>query len=182
MKRSVNNPPYATKADVKEIVTEAFDSFAQIMKRSFDDVYGRFDAADIRMDGLVTKDEFQPFKRETEQSLYELKTDVGHIKNRLDRVETRLDGMDTRFETVDAKFDFMNEKFDSMDQRFNSMDERFDLMDDRFDVMDKRFNVVDDRFDSMNERFDSTDLKLEVVVDAHTEYDRRIIRLERKTV
>lgn len=109
MRRNADNPPYATKADVREIVTEAFDSFALIMKRSFDDVYGRLDTMDNRMDGLVTKDEFQPFKKETEQSLYELKTDVGHIKNRLGKVGTRLDGMENRLDVMDVKIDTLIE-------------------------------------------------------------------------
>jgi len=78
--------PYATKADVKEIVTEAFENFAQIMKRSFDDVYMRFDMVDARMNSFV-ENEFLPFKRDTEQSFYELRADMGHVKSRLGKVE-----------------------------------------------------------------------------------------------
>jgi hypothetical protein len=85
--------PYATKADVAEIVTEAFEKFAIIMKRSFDDVYMRFDMVDARFDGVdarmnaFVENEFLPFKRNTEQSFYEIKTDIGHIKVRLGKVE-----------------------------------------------------------------------------------------------
>jgi len=98
MKKKKKNLGPATKADVEEIVTKNIDNFAAIMKRSFDDVYQSFDDVYQRFDGIegqltkvLTKAEFDPFKKETERSFYYLQTDVTDLKSKMTKVESRLE-------------------------------------------------------------------------------------------
>lgn len=98
----------ATRGDVKEIVTEAIEGFAIIVGKSFERM-------DRRFDEMVTKAEFEPFKRETNQSLYELKTDVSDLKTRMLGVEDRLDKIETHLVCIDARFDDIEETDDESD-------------------------------------------------------------------
>jgi hypothetical protein len=108
MKKGKKDSTPVTKADVKEIVTEiiteAFDSFAIIVKKGFDDVNDR----------MVTKEEFYPFKKATETSFYNLQTDVTDLKTRMTRVENRLDRVEYRLDSVEVKFDIFDQKIDTV--------------------------------------------------------------------
>ncbi|MFA6158916.1 MAG: hypothetical protein WC763_04840 [Candidatus Paceibacterota bacterium] len=82
-------PPIVT-AIMEKIVDERLDKFAIMVKRSFDDINER----------MVTKDEFNEFKGDTEQALYYLQSDVTDLKGRMSKVENRLDGVESATKTM----------------------------------------------------------------------------------
>lgn len=87
---------------VTNIVTKAIDNFAVIVNRGFTDVQMQINEMRTDIGRMVTKADFEPFKKETEQSLYELKSDVGEVKVRLENVENRI-------ESVEGKVDIISE-------------------------------------------------------------------------
>lgn len=100
---------FATKSDVKQIVDDAFDSFARIMKRCFDDVY-------LRMDGMVEKHDFELFKKTTDQSLYELKMDTSELKDRTGHVENRLGAVETKLDSVVSMYQGHNTRITRLEK------------------------------------------------------------------
>ena len=121
-KNSKKDTTPATRADVKEIVTEiveksiislvppiienkinklvpvmidtGIENFAVMIKRSFDDVYLRFDAIDGRLNELMF------FKNNAEKSFYNLQTDFTDLKTRIVNVETRLERIEPKLDAI----------------------------------------------------------------------------------
>lgn len=80
----------ATKADIKEIVTTVTDAFDSLFK--------------YLDKNMVTRDEFEPFKKSTEQSLYELKSDVSDLKDDMRGVKGRLDTLEFKFDELTGMY------------------------------------------------------------------------------
>jgi division protein CdvB (Snf7/Vps24/ESCRT-III family) len=120
---SIHNEP-ATKGDVESIVTRVILTIVPPMveeivervvdeklDRKLNEKLGEFSiTVDEKIDSLAAmvgrgfadtqaqinefKSEMYEFRGETEQSLYGLNADMGHVKKRLDGVESRLDGVE----------------------------------------------------------------------------------------
>jgi hypothetical protein len=74
-----------------------FEDFAIMVQHGFTSIEDRLGT---RVDGLVTKDEFNGFKHDTEMSFYGLDRKVGVIDERLGRVEGRLEKVESKLDAV----------------------------------------------------------------------------------
>lgn len=83
--------------------------------------------------------------------------------------------------TIDKLAEITMKGFNAVDKRFDEADKRFEQIDKRFDEVDRMFEIIEGQIGGLDRRLDYH-ADAHVSWDAHTRLEKRVVKLEHKSV